>query len=86
MHDAARRSLASDSRRTSPRFSSRSMAAVEEPLVKKTLSPIVLTGIGPLLRRSSRISKSDVHSPDRAMSAPEIADKALWAFISTSQT
>src|SRR6185437_11391085 len=48
---------------TSPRFSRRSTATEIEPGVRKTLGPIVFTGIGPLCSSASRIRNSDSPRP-----------------------
>jgi hypothetical protein len=82
----ARRSRSSVLRFTRPRFSSRSIAVVMEPLVRLIRRHMSFTRSRPLLSSTSRIVNSDSAIPTASMLSAAYRPTDRYAFMSTSQT
>jgi hypothetical protein len=81
-----RRSSGLSNRLTRPFATRRSTAILIEPGVRSTIGPIVLTGAGPLCKRTSNTPKSDRPRPVSSIPAAAYLVRARIAFIITSQT
>ena len=81
-----RRSFESAVLRTNFLDSRRSTAAVIEPLVSRTFSPMKFTGCGPLCRSTSNTANSEMPNPSAETLLLAFCSIACAAFHNTSQT